>query len=432
MIMLHLLLVNDFVIVEENCVVQQVLGDLSGFVLDLLFQQECVRVVVACDGFNWGYDLFYYMILEGSYVIDFDGLWCTFEFCCMVQVINGVGLCVVLDVVFNYMLVLGQYFYFVFDWIVFGYYYWLNLVIGVVEILMCCYNMVVEHVMMRWLMVDLFVMWVREYKVDGFCFDFMGHYFKVIMLVIQVVFLFGMLFYGEGWSFGEVVGDARFVQVSQVNMVGIGIVTFSDCLCDAVCGGGLYDDDLWIQGFVIGLFIDFNGVLVNGLFVEQCEWLLQYQLLIELGFFGMLRDLCDVDYYVELVGYVVELGEVIVYVDVHDNETLFDALALKFLFVILMVDCVCMNTLALVMMVLLQSLSFWHVGVDLLCLKLLDCNSYDSGDWFNWIDWMGWVLVFGLGLLFVFDNQVCWEYYWLLFVDLVFKLGFVDIWVARR
>ena len=49
--------------------------------------------------------------------------------------------------------------------------------------------------------------------------------------------------YGEGWNFGEVADNARFVQATQGQLGGTGIGTFNDRLRDAVRGGGPFDDD---------------------------------------------------------------------------------------------------------------------------------------------------------------------------------------------
>ena len=105
--------------------------------------------------------------------------------------------------------------------------------------------------------------WARAYKVDGFRFDLMGHHTKANMLAVRRA-LDGLtlrrdgvdgrriFLYGEGWDFGEVAGNARFVQATQRNMAGTGIATFSDRLRDAVRGGGPFDDDPRIQGFASG------------------------------------------------------------------------------------------------------------------------------------------------------------------------------------
>ena len=94
--------------------------------------------------------------------------------------------------------------------------------------------------------------------------------------------------YGEGWNFGEVANDARFVQATQANMAGTGIGTFNDRLRDAVRGGGPFDDDPRVQGFASGLFTDPNGDPVNGTAAEQKARLLRYQDLIKVGLTGNL------------------------------------------------------------------------------------------------------------------------------------------------
>ena len=85
--------------------------------------------------------------------------------------------------------------------------------------------------MMGKLMKDSLVTWAKEYKIDGFRFDLMGHQPKQVMVdalaAVQAVDD-DTYFYGEGWNFGEVQDDALFVQSTQANMAGTGIGTFSD------------------------------------------------------------------------------------------------------------------------------------------------------------------------------------------------------------
>jgi pullulanase/glycogen debranching enzyme len=100
----------------------------------------------------------------------------------------------------------------------------------------------------------------------------------------------------------------------------------------------------------------------------------------------------------------------IAYVDAHDNETLFDALALKLPRATTMDDRVRMNTLALATVTLSQSPCFWHAGTELLRSKSLDRNSYDSGDWFNRVDWTATHSAFGSGLPPRWDNGSRWKY----------------------
>ena len=56
---------------------------------------------------------------------------------------------------------------------------------GAVETSTCCPNTATEHAMMEKLMVDSVVTWAREYKVDGFRFDLMGHHPKANMLAVR-------------------------------------------------------------------------------------------------------------------------------------------------------------------------------------------------------------------------------------------------------
>ncbi len=122
-------------------------------------------------------------------------------------------------------------------------------------------------------MVDSIVTWARDYKVDGFRFDLMGHHSEgrtcspsaraldELTLAADGVDGSKIYLYGEGWNFGEVANDARFVQATQTNMDGTGIGTFNDRLRDAVRGGGPFDADHRVnQGFASGLYTDPNGV----------------------------------------------------------------------------------------------------------------------------------------------------------------------------
>jgi pullulanase-type alpha-1,6-glucosidase len=249
--------------------------------------------------------------------------------------------------------------------------------------------------------------------------------------------------YGEGWNFGEVANDARFVQATQLNMAGTGIGTFSDRLRDAVRGGGPFDADPRVQGFATGLFTDPNGAPVNGTAADQAARLLLAHDQIKVGLAGNLRDFTftdrtgatvrgsQVDYNGQPAGYAADPSETITYVDAHDNETLFDALQLKLPQGTSMADRVRMNTIALSTTALAQSPSFWHAGADLLRSKSLDRNSYNSGDWFNRIDWSGRESTWGSGLPPAQDNEDKWPFMRPLLEDPALKPGEDDIGAAR-
>jgi pullulanase-type alpha-1,6-glucosidase len=308
--------------------------------------------------------------------------------------------------------------------------------------------------MMEKLMVDSVVTWARQYKVDGFRFDLMGHHSKANMLRVRRALdaltperdgVDGrrIYVYGEGWDFGEVAGDARFVQATQRNMAGTGIGTFSDRLRDAVRGGGPFDEDPRVQGFATGLLTDPNGAEVNGGPEEQRARLLNAHDLIKVGLAGNLRDFTfvgasgavvrgdEVLYNGQPAGYAADPSETITYVDAHDNETLFDVLQHKLPRGTSMADRVRMNTVALATTAFAQSPSFWHAGTDLLRSKSLDRNSYDSGDWFNRIDWTATESTWGSGLPPAEDNASKWDFMRPLLEDPALRPQAADIRAAR-
>ncbi|MGW4638519.1 pullulanase-type alpha-1,6-glucosidase [Sphaerisporangium sp. NPDC004334] len=428
--------------------------DLAAMPADSEGQQECVAKTAATDSFNWGYDPVHYTVPEGSYSTDPDGPRRVEEFRSMVAGLNGAGLRVVMDVVYNHTFAAGQDPRSVLDRVVPGYYHRL-LPDGTVATSTCCAGTAPEHAMMGKLVVDSVVTWARQYKVDGFRFDLMGHHPKANILAVRAaldrltlardgVDGRSVILYGEGWNFGEVANDARFVQATQANMAGTGVGTFNDRLRDAVRGGGPFDADPRVQGFGSGLAGAPNGSPANGDAGQQRARLLHYQDLIKVGLSGNLRDYrftastgaqvtgAQVDYNGSPAGYTAAPGEAVSYVDAHDNETLFDALAYKLPQSTSMDDRVRMQAVALASAVLSQGTAFVHAGSERLRSKSLDRNSYDSGDWFNRLLWdCSAGNGFGAGLPPKADNESKWPYARPLLADPALRPGCAAIGAAR-
>ena len=203
------------------------------------------------------------------------------------------------------------------------------------------------------IMVDSTVHWARHYRVDGFRFDLMGHHSKANMLRVRAALdkltlakdgVDGkqVYVYGEGWNFGEVTDDARFVQARQGNLGGTGIGTFSDRLRDAVRGGGPFDENPRIQGFGSGAASDPNGDPINGDVGRAGETAgarhrpgparpgrepARVQLHLGRDRSGRPRGPGRLQR--TPAGYADQPDEIITYVDAHDNETLFDVLTYK-------------------------------------------------------------------------------------------------------
>jgi pullulanase-type alpha-1,6-glucosidase len=452
----HLLPAFDIATINESRAEWQApdSDELATYPPDSEQQQAAVTATEDLDGFNWGYDPWHYTTPEGSYATNPEGSTRTVEFREMVQSLNETGLRVVMDVVYNHTNAAGQAEKSVLDRIVPGYYHRLN-DDGAVETSTCCANTATEHQMMEKLMVDSVVTWARDYKVDGFRFDLMGHHSKANMLAVRAaldaltitddgVDGSAIYVYGEGWNFGEVADNARFEQATQLQMRDTGIGTFSDRLRDAVRGGGPFDggDSLLLnQGFINGAWYDPNEAVVAAGVPEQdqLDELLLSGDQIRVGLAGNLADYefvdrngdlvtgWDVDYNGSPAGYTGDPQENIVYVAAHDNQTLFDISQYHNPVTTSMADRVRVQNLGIDFTVLAQGVPFLHAGEDLLRSKSLDRDSFNSGDWFNRLDFTYQDNTWGAGLPVAGKNQDNWPLMQPLLADPNLKPGSDDI-----
>jgi len=415
---LHLLPAFDFATVPDRRADQAVPAcDLATFPPDSPEQQRAIMAIADTDGFNWGYDPWHYTAPEGSLAVEPAGPQRILEFRKMVAALNGAGLRVVMDVVYNHTMADGLDRFSVLDRIVPGYYHRL-LADGTTAESTCCPNTAPEHTMMGRLVVDSVLTWAREYKVDGFRFDLMGHHPRANILEVRVTLdhltpeadgVDGreIYLYGEGWNFGEVASDARFCQATQINMAGTGIGTFNDRLRDAVRGGGSSGDPT-VPGFATGLGSRTPLWLHDKIKVGLSGGLSTYRFVTHTG---VEHSGAQIDYNGSPSGYALSPGETINYVDAHDNEILYDALAFKLPQATAAADRARLQILALSLVVLGQGVGFVAMGSERLRSKSLDRNSFNSGDWFNQIRWdPAQGNGFGLGLPPAPDNEDAWPW----------------------
>lgn len=355
------------------------------------------------DSFNWGYDPYHYTVPEGSYATNAEGSLRIKEFRQMVKATHDMGLKFVMDVVYNHTNASSINDKSVLDKIVPGYYHRLDPNTGGVEASTCCDNTATENLMMGKLMIDSLKVWAKDYKVDGFRFDLMGHQPKDLMVdaLKQIRALDeNTLFYGEGWDFGEVAGNARFTQATQIEMAGTGIGTFSDRLRDAVRGGSPFDGGVdtdgrralrYNQGFG-------NAAYVNSEVKQDADTtkaMLHNQDLVRLGMAGNLATYVlvdsegntklgkNIDYNGAPAGYTKMPSENISYVSKHDNQTLWDNNAYKIAAGTSSAERARMQAVSLSTVMMGQGIPFIHMGSELLRSKSMQRDSYDSGDWFN-------------------------------------------------
>ena len=437
----HLLPVYDIgSIPERGCVTPTPAG-----AADSDAQQKLIGASKLADCYNWGYDPYHYSAPEGSYSTDpADGGKRVLEFRQMVQALHRAGLRVGMDVVYNHTYTAGQDEKSVLDRIAPGYYHRLD-ARGAIERSTCCENTATEHRMMGKLMVDSSVLWTQAYHIDSFRFDLMGHQPRSVMETLQrrVNAAAGrhVNLIGEGWNFGEVADGKRFVQASQLALNGSGIGTFSDRGRDAVRGGGAGDagrDMMTRQGYVNGLVYDPNGSMAHPaadlptaadlVKVGLAGTLRSYRLQTHTG---EVRELQRIDYGGQPAGYASEPGEVVNYVENHDNQTLYDLNVLRLPASTSTADRARVQVLAAAINAFSQGVAYFHAGFDILRSKSLDRNSFESGDWFNRLDWTYRDNYFGTGLPPAADNGKDYALFRPLLANPAFRPAPADIAFAR-
>ncbi|GLI65180.1 hypothetical protein VaNZ11_008629 [Volvox africanus] len=433
---LHLLPTYDFATVPERAEEQlQVKEDLSVFPPDSTAQQAAVLAVADSDGFNWGYDPVHYGVPEGSYATDPDGVARIREFREMIQALHVQGWRVVQDVVYNHTFASGPSSrYSVLDKIVPGYYHRRH-EDGAICDSTCCNNTASEHVMCERLVIEDITHWAKNYKVDGFRFDIMGHLMLSTMSKIRSsldsltpqkdhgVRGRSIYLYGEAWDFGEVAGNQRGRNAAQMNLAGTQLGAFNDRLRDGALGGGPFAPPQF-QGLVTGLHLAPNPAAqpIQGGPEDQRAELLVLTDWVRSAMAGNLRvyplHLCDgtTRSGEEVLAHGLPLSygglpcEHVAFIGCHDNKTMFDQIVEKASIHESPEERMRMAVLCLALITLSQGVPFVHAGDDLLRSKSLDRDSYNSGDWFNRIDWTGTTNGFGSGLPVATKNGGAWSY----------------------
>lgn len=352
--------------------------------------QALTNAMRGYDSFNWGYDPEHFNVPDGIYSSNPDGVARILEMRSMVKALHDMGLRVSMDMVYNHTNSAGLYDNSVFDKVVPGYYHRLDPITGQVQQSTCCNDTALENRMMDKFMEDSLVMWSSQYSIDAYRFDIMSAGSKdqmvaardAVRTVDPDTFLFG-----EGWD----RGDLGFVNATQTNMAGTEIATFNDRLRDAVRNIALFSGD---------------GSDAN----------LAQQDTVRLGMAGTQADYILKDYKgVASTGssfaqsaYGKDPADIINYVSNHDNETLWDKLQFGLDVGVSAADRVRIDNVAASIPLLSQGIPFLQMGQEMLRSKSMDQNSYDSGDWFNFVDFTKMTNNWNVGLPLAQDNQSRW------------------------
>ena len=314
--------------------------------------------------FNWGYDPKNYNAPEGSYSTDpYHGEVRINEFKQMVQALHEAGIGVIMDVVYNHTYSADSNFSKAVP-----YYYYRYDGLGDLSNGSGCGNETAsERYMFRKFMVDSVSYWAEEYHIDGFRFDLMAlHDVETMQAVEAAVHAINpnAMIYGEGWTGGTSTLRDN-LRANQANIHQIvpsegaigGVAVFNDAIRDGLKGSVFDAKD---QGYI-------NGAASKGTADK-----------VIFGITGGKKNAA--------VSWSVERGEVINYMDCHDNNTIWDKLELsnpdnteeeRLL----------MLRLGLETIMISKGTPFILAGSEFLRTKGGDHNSYNSSDEVNNLDW---------------------------------------------
>ena len=305
--------------------------------------------------FNWGYDPVNFNVPEGSYATDAaNGAVRVKEMKQMVKGLHDNGISVIMDVVYNHVYDAKT---FCFNRLVPNYFS--RITDGIYSNGSGCGNDTAsERSMVHKYIVDSVCYWADEYHIDGFRFDLVGLLdVDTINDIVESVHKRhpNVIFYGEGWTLNtKTVKDCILCTQDHANLTP-GFAYFNDTLRDSLRGSVFYSDAL---GFVTGA----TGI---GEKLEAC-------------FRGM-PSWCH------------DPSQTINYVSCHDNNTLWDRIALavpnrSFQ------DLMRMNRLAAVFYMTAQGVPFMQAGEEMLRSKPNPDggyveNSFKSPDSVNSLKW---------------------------------------------
>ncbi|MFW8589453.1 alpha-1,6-glucosidase domain-containing protein [Glaciecola sp. 2405UD65-10] len=344
------------------------------------------------DLFNWGYDPKHFNTPEGSYSTDADSTARILEMRAMNQSLHEIGLRVALDVVYNHTNASGLFANSVFDKVVPGYYHRYDIETGDIIRETCCDDTEPRNRMMEKFMEDSLLMWSEHYKFDAFRFDIMSQASKTTMVALfESVKAIDedVYFYGEGWG-KDTAAYGDFEIASQFNMAGTEIGTYNDRIREAIRQGLIFSE-------------------------ESSEASLDAQDKVKMSMAGTLTDFVlktsggsDAQTSV-LGGYATDPADIINYVSKHDNETLWDQFNYVLPSSYSLEQRVRAQNIGIGIPLMSQGIPFLQMGGDFLRSKSMDRNTYDSGDWFNYVDFTMQTNNFNVGLPLAGDNEARWD-----------------------
>lgn len=318
------------------------------------------------DQYNWGYDPVNYNIPEGSYSTNpADGKVRIKELKTLIKTMHSNGLRIVMDVVYNHTALTKNS---NFNILVPDYYYRKRPDGSFSDASACGNETASDRAMFRKFMLESLVYWVNEYHIDGFRFDLMGiHDIETMNSIAAALRKIkpSIVLYGEGWTAGgsPLSEDKRALKKNAQLLKGIAV--FSDDMRDGIKGSVFNIDD---RGFATGKLDNAESVKF-GLVAAGKHPQINY---------------AKVNY--SKAPYTADPAGLINYADCHDNNILWDKIALSFK-TATEAERIKMHELAYAIVLTSQGASFLTAGSEFLRTKNGVENSFDKGDLVNGINW---------------------------------------------
>ncbi|HQS25356.1 MAG TPA: type I pullulanase [Sediminibacterium sp.] len=316
--------------------------------------------------YNWGYDPVNYNIPEGSYSTNpADGKVRIKELKELVKTMHSNGLRIIMDVVYNHTALTANS---NFNTLAPDYYYRKKADGTFSDASACGNETASDKAMFRKFMMESVLYWVKEYHIDGFRFDLMGiHDIETMNLIADTLRKIkpSIVLYGEGWTAGgsPLPDDQRALKKNASALNGIAV--FSDDMRDGIKGSVFNIDD---RGFATGKIANAESVKFG---------------IIAAGMHPQI-DYTKVNY--SKAPYTTSPASLINYADCHDNNILWDKIALSFKEASEK-DRIKMHELAHAIVLTSQGTPFLTAGSEFLRTKNGVENSFDKGDLVNGIDW---------------------------------------------
>jgi pullulanase len=330
------------------------------------YDYNSVDETKAAVQYNWGYDPVNYNIPEGSYSTNpADGKVRIKELKELIKTMHSNGLRIIMDVVYNHTALTKNA---NFNILVPDYYYRKRADGSFSDASSCGNETASDNAMFQKFMIESVVYWVNEYHIDGFRFDLMGiHDIETMNLISDTLHKIkpSIVLYGEGWtsSSSPLPEEKRALKKNAAQLNGIAV--FSDDMRDGIKGSVFNIDD---RGFATGNIGNSESVKF-GIVAAGKHPQINYS---------------KVNYSKE--PYTAGPAGLINYADCHDNNILWDKIALSFKEASV-AERTKMHELAYAIVLTAQGASFLHAGTEFLRTKNGVENSFDKGDIVNGIDW---------------------------------------------